>query len=80
MNPRVLDLIRTFLTIAATIFLADSKLSPEDINTIAGAGALVLTLGYGVYEKKHEGWRFGRRRFEPGEEIKDGGQTWICKE
>ncbi len=80
MNPRVLDLVRTLITIFATILLADSKLAPEDINTLAGAATLVLTLGYGVYERKHEGWRVGRKKFEPGEEVKDGGQVWICKE
>ena len=80
MNPRVLDLVRTLITIFATILLADSKLPPEDINTLAGAATLLLTLGYGVYERKHEGWRVGRKKFEPGEEVKDGGQVWVCKE
>ncbi|MBB3521015.1 hypothetical protein [Rhizobium sp. BK456] len=80
MNPRMLDLVRTLVTIVATVLLADSKLSPDDINTLAAGATIALTLGYGIYERKHEGWKFGRKRFEPGAEIKDGGQTWVCKE
>lgn len=80
MNPRMLDLVRTLITIVATVFLADSKLSPDDVSTIAGAATIILTLGYGFYERKHEGWRVGRKKFAPGAEVRDGGQTWICKE
>lgn len=80
MNPRMLDLVRTLITIVATVLLADSKLSPDDISTIAGAATILLTVGYGIYERRHEGWRVGRKRFEPGVEVREGGQTWVCKE
>ncbi|WP_158032255.1 hypothetical protein [Rhizobium rhizosphaerae] len=32
MNPRFSDLIKTLITIGATMVLADTKLSPDDIN------------------------------------------------
>jgi len=80
MNPRISDLIKTLITICAAMLLADTRLSPDDINTIAGAVTIAVTLGYGFYERKHEGWRFGRKKFQPGEEVVEGGQTWVCKE
>lgn len=80
MNPRIIDLVRTLITIVVTVFLADSGMSPDDVGTIAGAATIILTLGYGFYERKHEGWRIGRKKFEPGAEVREGGQTWICKE
>jgi hypothetical protein len=76
----MLDLVRTLITIVATVFLADSKLSPDDIATIAGAATIMLTLGYGMFERKGEGWKFGRKKFAPGDEVREGGQTWVCKE
>jgi hypothetical protein len=80
MNPRMLDLVRTLITIFATMLLADSKVSPDDISTLAGGATILLTLGYGIYERKHEGWKVGRKQFAPGEEVRDGGQVWVCKE
>ncbi len=81
MNPRFQQLFTIIFTMLISTFVAKSaSLSPDQVDTIASAVTILVTAGLGVYQQKHEGWRLGRRKFQPGDEVVEGGQTWICKE
>lgn len=81
MNPRFQQLLTIIITMLVSSFLADrAHLSPDQVDTIAGAATILASAGLGFWHQKHEGWSLRRRRFQPGEEVVEGGQTWVCKE
>lgn len=51
-----LALLRHFLTVAGGALLATSDLSPDDIETLAGAAVAVLGVAWSLYDKRrHRG-------------------------
>lgn len=53
MNPAVIGFIRHGITMLATLALANTDVSPEDINTLASGAVILINLGWFAYDQRH---------------------------
>lgn len=64
MNPAALGFIRHAITLIAGMVLANTSLTPDDIETLASAGVLLINLAWFAYDRHRAGdlrVRKGRR-------------------
>lgn len=64
MNPAVLGFVRHAITLFAGMFLANTTLTPDDIETLASAAVILINLGWFAYDRHRAGdirVRKGRR-------------------
>ncbi|MQV12187.1 hypothetical protein GHL01_00310 [Sinorhizobium meliloti] len=55
MNPAVLGFVRHAITLFAGMFLANTSLSPDDIETLASAAVVIINLGWFAYDRHRAG-------------------------
>lgn len=75
MNPAVLGIIRHIITLIACMLFAQTSMSPDDINSVAAGAMALIGFGWSIYEKRADGFDLKRKRYQPGDEIREGGQT-----
>lgn len=55
MNPAILGFIRHAITLVGGMALANTSLSPDDIETIASAAVIVINLALFAYDRRKAG-------------------------